>query len=209
MGAQYNNLHMATVGMSLPQTDKEKIKRNRGGGGMSQTKYPLPDDIKRTAIEMVRGYSRRVSIYAEARYSILSGQSCNYVTYTTIRTRKDGSQRVERCRQYFSHGSQISDPTADKAARLEALDEHIETLRMRATENAKLHIGLDIVDEEERAKLTAAIWDSCIDGRNFIFSWRNLCVSRSNFYERRRKFLYEIAKETGFYENGGLCNEKM
>jgi len=165
---------------------------------MSQTKYYLPPDIKRTAIEMIRGYDRRLACYNEARYNIINGSSCDFVTYTVTRRKKDGTIKREQCRQYFQHGSTISNPTADKFARLDALENHVETIRMRAVEQAKISIGIDIIDENQRQKLISAIWDSCIDGRNFVFQYYNLCVSKSNFYERRAEFLTKIAQKTQF-----------
>lgn len=165
---------------------------------MSQTRYAMNKDISRIAIEMVRGHDRRVKIYHELRGSILNGSACGYITYAVVRKKKNGEKKVEQRRQYFPRGSLISDPTADKALRLDALERLPETLRMKAVDDAKMHIGLDIVNEPERIKLVNAIWDSCMEGRNFNVLYRNLCVGKDNFYERRRKFLFEIAQKTGF-----------
>ncbi len=162
---------------------------------MSQTKFYLTDDVKRLMIELVRGYNRRLQIYLSARENIMLGSPCHYVTYKVKTKRKDGTIAFKECRQYFNN-STIGDPTADKYLRLEALENHIETKRMRAVEEAKLHIGLDLC-EEQRQRLTDAIWDSCIQGRNFRLD-PALPIGKTNFYERRRKFLSEIAKKTEF-----------
>ncbi len=166
-----------------------------------QTKYHMPEDVRRSAIDMVRGYARRLRMYTEARYKILQGSACHFVDYTYTKTiqKKDGTaqQKKETRRFYFPSNSLVSDPTADKFSRLEALENHVEVRRMRAVEQAKLHIGLDMV-KNERAKLTDAIWDSCISGRNFSYGIWNLSVGKTNFYERRNRFLWEIAEKTDF-----------
>ncbi len=141
---------------------------------MSQTKYPLPNDLKMRCLSLVRGYDRMVSDYHRRREEIIYSSPAP----------SDGQPR----------GNSNGDSCLSKVERLQLLDKRYDTAAMRAVEQAKSHIGLDMVNEEDRKRLTNAIWDSCIEGRNFIFEYRALNVGKTNFYERRRKFLYEIAE---------------
>lgn len=140
---------------------------------MSQTKYPLPDDLKTQLISIVRGYNRRVRLYHDRRDAIIYGSP----------EPPDG-QPKSNCK---------SDIVASKLLELEKIEQLFDTKAMRAVEQAKVQIGNDLLSERQRQKLTDAIWDSCIHGRNFRFNYYDLAVSKSNFYERRRKFLYHIA----------------
>ena len=144
---------------------------------MSQTKYKLPDDLKIRCIALVRGYKRMLKEYGERRYDII---------YSSPHS--DDQPK----------GSGIGDINFSKTVKLQKLEESYDAKAIKAVDTAKLHIGLDIANEKERQKLTEAIWDSCIQGRNFILAYRNLCVGKDNFYERRRGFLYEIAVNMGF-----------
>lgn len=144
---------------------------------MSQTKYKMPKDVKNQCICLVQGYERRVRLYHQRREKILyNGTLPN-----------DGQPK----------GNNASDAVCDRVLQLEKLEEHADTIAMRAVEGAKLHIGLDLTAQECR-KLTNAIWDSCVKGRYFTFSYYNLAMGKTNFYERKRKFLYEIAKNMGY-----------
>lgn len=140
---------------------------------MSQTKYPLPNDLKMRCIAIVRGYDRMAYEYDRKREEILCSSPAP----------PDGQPKE----------NSIGDNTYDKVKKLRELEESFDAQSIIAVEQARLNIGLDFLDERERIKLSEAIWDSCIQGRNFIFSHRNLIVGKDNFYERRRKFLYDIA----------------
>ena len=163
-----------------------------------QTRYHMPPDVRRHAIEIVRGYPRRLAAYREARYAILSGSSCPYVEYAYTVRQPNGKPKVERARQYFPHGSSVGDPTAAKALRLAALEDYIETKRMRAVEQALVCVGDDIPDDGVRQKLRRAILDSCNDGRNFSYTYCDLPIGKSTFYRRHEKFLHDIAGRTNF-----------
>ena len=172
--------------------------RWKGGQRVSQNKYKLPDDVRATAINMVRGYARRAAWYSAARESIIHGTTCNYVTYTSTTVLPDGSTKKELRRQYFPHGSVPGNPTEDKVVRLDKLEHTVEVARMRAVEQALLRVGADIPSDAEREKIREAVKDSCIEGRYFKFEYRNLPVSKAAFYRRRNKFLYEVAVSTEF-----------
>lgn len=62
-----------------------------------------------------------------------------------------------------------------------------------AIEQAAVCIGADCGDELLRRRLREQIFESCIEGRRYCFDYGALPMSRSTFYERRRKFLYDIA----------------
>ena len=144
---------------------------------MSQTKYRLPDDLKSLCISLVRGHKRRVRAYHQRR---------NDAMYASPPS-PDGMPR----------GGDMSDSTYSAAEQLEKIENTPDTAAMRAVDQAKLCIGDDLADGP-RERLANAIWDSCIDGRNFVFRHRDLTVGKDNFYERRRKFLYNIAELMGF-----------
>lgn len=148
----------------------------------------MPDDLKTQCISLVRGYKRRVLVYHERR---------NAVIYESPPP-SDGTPK----------GNIISNPTEDKILRLEKVENLFDTRAMRAVEQSKLLIGNDL-PEDQRQKLTAAIWDSCIGGRNFRFGCYELPVGKTNFYERRREFLWDIAMKMEFIQNCELCNEKQ
>ena len=145
---------------------------------MPQTKYKMPPDLKMRCISLVRGYDRLVRLYHERRENALLASH----------PPPDGMPK----------GTTTGDVTESKVERLEKIETMYDTQAMRAIEQAKLQIGLDIVCDAERQKLTSAIIDSCVLGRNFIFEYQNLCVGKTNFYERRKKFLYTIAQYMGF-----------
>jgi hypothetical protein len=82
------------------------------------------------------------------------------------------------------------------ARRLEAEDlSSAEQEIQFAIEQAAVCIGADIGDDCARKHLREQIFESCIEGRNYCFEYHALPMSRSAFYERRRKFLYDIAEK--------------
>lgn len=66
---------------------------------------------------------------------------------------------------------------------------------MRAVENAKLHIGLDLENEELRQRLTGGILLNCMSRNEYPFRLLNLPdVNERDFYRRKDSFFAEIAK---------------
>ena len=63
----------------------------------------------------------------------------------------------------------------------------------KAIEQAAVCIGTDMGNDTLRELLRNQIFESCIEGRKYCFEYSALPMSRSTFYERRRKFLFEIA----------------
>lgn len=139
-----------------------------------QNKYKLPEDTKTACISYVRGYKRFVYEYHKKRNDIIySGKETSF-------DKMPGNGR-------------LSDEPYSKTVKLDEIENHFDTKIMRAVEQATLHIGVDIPDEEERRKLKEAIIDCCREGRRFVFRYCGLDMGKSSFYRRRNKFLYEIA----------------
>ena len=148
----------------------------------------LPKDIKQECLSLVRGYRRRVTEYHRARQDIIDGAPGRYETVKDARTGK-------YIRVYLPHTQAASRTTEGKAERLAEIEEHPETKCMRAVEQARLQIGLDLHDDDRR-KLAEAIVLNCEDGRKFRYEYLIVPdeIGRTNFYERRMTFLADIAK---------------
>lgn len=157
---------------------------------MSQTKYKLPADVKILVVSLVQGYARRATEYEDRRKDIMESSPCPYETHTMT---MDG--KPIECREYKPHGSgRISNPTGDKAEQLLAVETHIDTIYMRAVEQAYATIASDIECQSLREKIRNAIWNSTIAPREHPYeTWELPTVYRDDFHERKRKFLYEIA----------------
>lgn len=158
---------------------------------MSRVKT-MPDDVKQNCISLVKGYARRKAEYNRRRVELMHKAPDNHVI--VYRDPKDPYNTNRQIGAIIPSGHQASRTTEDIAERLMALEKQPETRRMRAVEYATERVGLDLVDVD-RKHLQQAIFKSCIDGRKYPFE--RLCVDtmeRSCFYDRRRKFLYDIAK---------------
>lgn len=138
----------------------------------------LPYDIRQECLWIVRGYDRRVKAYHEARREII-----------------DGSASAENG---MPHSPDIGRPAERKMEQLAAIESWPETQRMRAVENAKLHIGMDMKNEELRQRLTEGILLNCTSRNEYPFRLLNLPdISERDFYRRKDSFLSEIAKFLG------------
>ena len=75
-----------------------------------------------------------------------------------------------------------------------AAENALELQRVRAVEYAAGNVGRDLA-EADRRKLLQAIFKSCTDGRKYPFEKLGVdTMERSCFYDRRTKFLMDIAK---------------
>lgn len=83
-------------------------------------------------------------------------------------------------------------------SKLDLLTSSYDAAVIKAVDDAKKVIADDILNLAERNKVANAVWDSCNDGKKFSYEYRALCVGKTNFYERRRKFLYDIAQNMRF-----------
>ncbi|BAK98999.1 hypothetical protein OBV_18010 [Oscillibacter valericigenes Sjm18-20] len=148
----------------------------------------LPYDIRQECIWIVRRYDRRVKAYHEARRGIIDGAACGFVD--TKAAKGKPSVRV-----FLPHGTGDSRQAENKMEQLDAIEDWPETQRMRAVENAELHIGLDLVNEELRQRLTEGILLNCKDRREYPLRYMNLPgISEVDFRRRKDGFLSEIAK---------------
>lgn len=69
-----------------------------------------------------------------------------------------------------------------------------ELRRVQAVEQAAQNIGQDLADYDRQA-LVRAVFLSCIDGRKWPFERLGVTgMERSCFYDRRAKFLEDIAR---------------
>ena len=137
-------------------------------------KSSLPYDIRQECLWIVRGYDRRVKAYHEARREIIDDTACI-----------DGMPRKPG----------VGRPAESKAEQLAAIEDWPETRKMRAVEQAKLHIGEDIQSEELRQRLTEGIWLNCQSHRKYPYAILNLPgISERTFRRRKESFLSEIAK---------------
>lgn len=151
----------------------------------------LPEDVRVVCIQLVRGYDRRVQNYHNRRQEIISGSPCQY---EMIRDADDPGNWEKSFRYFPPSAHNTSRAGENKAMQLLALDESPETKRMRAVEEAKLKIGLDLPDEM-RIKLAEAIMLNCKAGRRYPYEYLNIeGIGRTQFYDRRTEFLTEIAK---------------
>lgn len=154
-------------------------------------KQVIPYDIRQECLWIVRGYDRRVRAYHEARRQIIDGTPCGFVD--TKRTKNKPSVRV-----FMPHSFGDGRPEESKMEQLAAIEDWPETQRMRAVENARLHIGLDLENEELRQRLTEGIMLNCMDRNEYPFRYLNLVgIEKTDFYNRRDEFLIDIASFMG------------
>lgn len=112
----------------------------------------------------------------------------------TIRDERDPYDERKHIGVIIPGSHQASRTTEDIAERLQGMENLLETKRMRAVEHAAELIGLDL-PEDQRKKLVNGIFASCIRWRKYPFERMGIeGMERSCFYDRRRKFLLEIAK---------------
>ncbi len=72
---------------------------------------------------------------------------------------------------------------------------------VRAVDAAMCNVGNDIANEPLRQKLRAALWENTLNGRKYPYEILNVpTVCRDDFYERKRKFIKDIAINMGFID---------
>lgn len=150
----------------------------------------LPDDVRQTCIQLVRGYDRRVREYYDRRREIIEGTPCQY---EVIRDKESPEDWKKAMRFYPPSSHSASRSGEDKVMQLQSLEELPETKRMRAVEQAKVCIGLDL-PEDMRRKLVDAIILNCKAGRRYPYEYLDVeGIGRTDFYDRRTSFLLDIA----------------
>lgn len=92
----------------------------------------------------------------------------------------------------------ISKQLEEKTKALLRIECSFQNRLVQAIEQARLHISDDIENEEIAEKLRNAIWISVLDARKYPYEVHDLpTIYRDDFYERKRKFLKDVA--VGFY----------
>ena len=151
----------------------------------------LPDDVKQNCLSLVKGYARRKREYTLKRSELMSRGSDKVITVRD-KDRPDDDRKSYGVLLPGSHNA--SRTTENVAERMLGLEEHPDTWRMRAVEYARDRIGMDL-PEDQRKALTKAIFTSCTQGRKYPFErLRVEGMERSCFYDRRMRFLIDIAK---------------
>lgn len=165
-------------------------------------KYRLPADVKAAAISYVQGYQRRRLEYKKEYNNIINSAGANYDTYWETTTDEKGKEVRVECRCYGSRPEgACGNPTEQKAFRLAMLDAKFDTKILRAVERARDLIGDRIDDDEIRNALVSGIFRNCERRQNWTFERLNLpTISRNEFFEERRRFLYHVAKFSGLIE---------
>lgn len=145
----------------------------------------LPWDVKQECLWIVRGYERRVAMYRQMRQDVLDSGGKKYVTY------KVGD---EERRAYLPGTHDAGRMVEQKEAQLSAIEELPEIRKMRAVEYARAHSGVDIQNEELRARLQQAMLLNCQNRDEYPFHRLNLPeLSQRDFYRRKDRFLADIA----------------
>lgn len=157
---------------------------------MSRVKV-LSDDMRLECLALVKAYDRRRKTYKLKREEIIRSSSDNIVTIAD----PDHPDDKRKGEGVYIPGSHFATRTTENISeRLLALEEHPETQKMRAVEYAAKNIGSDLTTKD-RKTLKDAIFKSCLNGRRYPFERLNVeGMERSCFYDRRRKFLIDIAK---------------
>lgn len=157
---------------------------------MPRTKV-LPDDVRQTCIQLVRGYDRRVREFYDRRREIIDGSPSRFEVIKD----KDAPEDWQKSAYYFPPSAHSASRTGeDKTMQLLGLEDLPETKRMRAVEEARRSIGLDL-PEVMRAKLVDAIMLNCKSGRRYPYEYLDVeGIGRTDFYMRRTHFLMDIAK---------------
>lgn len=150
----------------------------------------LPDDVKQNCLSLVRGYARRKREYNQKRQELMSRSNDKVVT---IRDREDPENERKSVGVMLPGAHKVSRTTENIAERMLALEDHPDTIRMRAVEYAESRIGADL-PEGQRKLLQKAILSSCIQGKKCPFERLHVeGMERSCFYDRRMRFLVDIA----------------
>ena len=138
---------------------------------MAQTKYKMPDYIRQAVKWLCRGYEDFLRWRDQQQDKLFSND------YSISGMPRGG--------EYHNRQEAI----------IEEVDAKSRSKLIQAIDYARLQIGQDLENEELIAKLRTAIWESTLDGRTYPYEvWDLPTIYRDDFYERKRKFIYDIAK---------------
>lgn len=151
----------------------------------------LPDDVKQNCLSLVRGYARRKKEYSQKRQELMTRSSDKVITIRDKDHPEDDRKSVGVMLPGAHNASRTTESIAEKML---SLEDHPDTIRMRAVEYATDRIGLDLPDGQ-RKLLVKAIFTSCTQGKKCPFERLHVeGMERSCFYDRRMRFLIDIAK---------------
>ena len=154
-----------------------------------QTKYKLEKDVYQSTLWIIRGQKRRELEYKKSKDDILNGGGAKYINYR--------NKKGKNCRAYLpsSRGNKKSE-TEVKALALSALEESIETQKMRAVQQALNEATQSIRNKELQLRIQESLMLNICDGRNFPFRMLNLPgISEYKFYNIKSKFIYLVSKK--------------
>ncbi len=156
-----------------------------------QNKYKLPDDIRRTVIDLVKGYERRKKKIAQKECEICSTPGGRYETIKT----ELGEERV-----FLPSGKGgTSSPIEQQAARLEKLHQGFDYKCVKAIESSLDALPLKNYNPELAKKVRECIIASCIYGKKFKFRYSGIVgIEVSRFYQLRSLFLISVAQKLDF-----------
>ena len=156
-----------------------------------QNKYKIPDDIKRTAISIVRGQQRRKAEYKMEYDDIINSSGASYETYTYV----DNHNNEQQARAFMPHSQATDSVTERKAFALMALNSRQSTKTMNIVDEALSDIGKDILNEKLRKELSNAIYLNCLSKNKSYEHFYLPGISRNMFFKIKNKFLYELSEK--------------
>ena len=145
-----------------------------------QTKYKIDRDTRTLILKYIRKYDEYRKWYQCERDRIL---------YPSPK-QADGMPR----------GTDISDPTMSAAEKLEKLETTHRAQVVRAIEQARHFIGVDIAQTAEQEEtLRRCIWLSCVNAKEYPFEAFDgiIFVSRRQFYRYKNQFMNDIKDSLG------------
>ncbi len=145
-----------------------------------QEKYKIDRDTRTLLLKYIRKYEEYLAWYRLERERITEPSR----VISNLPTGNNGS---------------TSDPTLTAVERLEKLEHNHKTNVIRAIDQAKLFIGVNIPDEKQRLAMQRAIWLSCLNGREYnfeVFAGIVACERRT-FYNYKNAFLNDVKKYIG------------
>lgn len=156
-----------------------------------QNKYKLPDDIRKTVIDLVKGYERRKKKIAQKEREICSTPGGRYETIKT----ELGEERV-----FLPSGKGgTSSPIEQQAARLERLHNSFDYKCVTAIDSALEALPLKNYNPELAKKVRDCIIASCVYGKKFKFRYSGIVgIEASRFYQLRSLFLISVAQKLDF-----------
>ena len=151
-----------------------------------QNKYKLPDYVRSSALSVVKSYEAYKKDIKDEENRILSFGSGHYETI--------GQERV-----YLPSGKGgKSSPTEDQAMQLERLHNSYKYRCVQVVENSMSEV-FKYDDFKYSLKIRQALLQSCVDGRNFTFTYSGIDgMSCSTFYRLKNQFLYIISVKMNF-----------